>query len=575
MNRAKHNDKLPATGPNSWKGMLNPDVLAVRFRGFPKDHHGKTIPLSEFESMTRHHLAIWRTHIILSYTAGSNYEPKFTVLEKGGKVPVLTDLRMKSPEEEEKPRQAVKVIKKGKSKGAKQDEAEADQKKKKHSRETIIDSDDDSSPSPTPPAKKRKQSGKDRVAYDGESYSDSDGKHGNTPPARKPAPRNASTKASIELSRQVAQEAKAEQSELAKRKVVEFRPKPGGPGSDEGRLRARKRLQEESVLPPCQYLQLRSMQGNTLPKEWTKLGFRAFEVCSLLLMNHSPAAMIDVFIHHIIAAYSSRANINLQVRDAFSLYHAAARRFSLPFKASHKALPPLFPLVVGRAADTAPIPHPSLFELQASIEIHALALKEASRTCALDLDIPAPPVGDDDKFSAALLEGIFDPEVQIPFYYQNEERSVQLVNLHRIGQEVVKWLEEALGVLETQQTFQLGAFPANYLLKMVRGLAFVRGLSLDELHGDDTVGHKLYCRLYDCFASLSLFRYSSLVLGPLVTSIPAAFGSFKRSEKVQVFLAKAGLAVQAWIAFAARRFPSLLQVCHVLNYHAFLCKQLL
>ena len=109
--------RLPRTGNNSYKRLLRPDKIHERFRNLAKDPQGQPIPLIDFETMTETHLAIWKVHIYRSFQEGSEYSPKFRILNKAGTRPKLTVLRMRPKAEDSNEEDEGKPKGKGKGTG--------------------------------------------------------------------------------------------------------------------------------------------------------------------------------------------------------------------------------------------------------------------------------------------------------------------------------------------------------------------------------------------------------------------------------------------------------------------------
>lgn len=234
--------------------------------------------MADFESMPAGTLAIWRDHLVDSFTPGSSYSRKFRFLRKDGIPPKLTMLKLGSSAAKNNKGKGDTAVKKGKS-GAKHGRPRKVKAIPSHNKMSVHDSDGSEIISEKP-AKKKGRGGKGKAISKADVPDSSDDGNARDVPSR---PRSSRTAAisSAQRIRRAAELEKSDGSSPETRAIEKSAPparKPL-PGSADGRIIAAERSATR-ILAKSPYLQTRGMGGGTLPIAWSRQAFDPSKVSS-------------------------------------------------------------------------------------------------------------------------------------------------------------------------------------------------------------------------------------------------------------------------------------------------------
>jgi len=271
---------------------------------------------------------------------------------------------------------------------------------------------------------------------------------------------------------------------------------------------------------------------------------------SICLKDHS-------FLSQVKRALISRRNALVATTDAFSTLR--------------DKLPALFPGISPYTTDGLPNLHPGLFACLAQIQIATGAIDKATKIFQDRGHLPSlPHIESTNRIAQQvtfILNGVFDPLLPIPSLFHLRERTIGWKAAHqgveprlpsksisRAVDLVHSWLLSARASLRTELSLVAAAFPTDYLLRVMRGLWFV------STHGQDMEEkiEGIFRDFINIFSLIAIYRYSKLVLEPLIGDIQrdrgryvpdlsplteAAYSLIKRWQECFAVVAPAALAV--------------------------------
>jgi hypothetical protein len=204
------------------------------------------------------------------------------------------------------------------------------------------------------------------------------------------------------------------------------------------------------------------------------------------------------------------------------------------------------------------IDHPSLFELQATISIHDNALKHSFARFSKPISLPTIPGEGNgnqfDPFTKAILKGIFDVQLEMPYYYFPHEVEVPQSSYSSINSLLEAWIIEALSIMQSKASFVNGSYPKDYLLKIVRALGYLYGADPKRF----VDGISLYERCYLILAAHCIHRYMCGVIQKIASDLIVETG--KRQKWVKGLAHSFSKLISTWNVYAESEFPEVLKV---------------
>jgi hypothetical protein len=201
------------------------------------------------------------------------------------------------------------------------------------------------------------------------------------------------------------------------------------------------------------------------------------------------------------------------------------------FSALRNALPLLIPGISRYTTDGLPILHPGLFATIAQIDISTAAIELSTKLFTDHGHLPTLPViisnSSISRGACFALMGVFNPVLPVPPHVHLREVTMTWQNEklgeHRLPDEAIAravasihtWLASARTSLRSELSIAETAFPPDYLLRIMRGLWFIGS------HGTemDVTMNELFKEFVNIFSFAAIFRYSKLVLEPLLADI--------------------------------------------------------
>lgn len=239
-----------------------------------------------------------------------------------------------------------------------------------------------------------------------------------------------------------------------------------------------------------------------------------------------------------------------QVYDNLRSRHDPAKLFSSAFKTAHSARPDLFLNCISLSNLSKSVPFPSLFELQAALSLHDEALKESNRAFSGEIPFPEPPFSGRNTPLDAALETIFDVELEIPSFENLNLPEISAERVTAVVDKLLEWINTSVMLMESSKAVMVGKFPSDYLLKMIRALAFVYSAEPDRFDQ----AHSLYARISNCIAALAIYRYFVNVMKPLGRGISKDVE--RRSASVKELAENLNELIKLWLAYMSSYISS-------------------
>jgi len=186
-----------------------------------------------------------------------------------------------------------------------------------------------------------------------------------------------------------------------------------------------------------------------------------------------------------------------------------------------------------------PILHPGLFSCIAQIQIATEAISKSSALFQDHGHLPSlPSIHSPNRIAQAAtftLNGVFDPLLSVPSLFHLCERTISwkatgedaeprlpAKAIDRAVDMVYSWLIAVRASLRSELSLVATSFPPDYLLRVMRGLWLILA------HGTDMEGKatELYRDFTTIFSLTALYRYSKLVLEPLLGDIQRDRGKY-------------------------------------------------
>ena len=231
---------------------------------------------------------------------------------------------------------------------------------------------------------------------------------------------------------------------------------------------------------------------------------------------------------------------------------------SLGIRTLHRELALPFPGLVSNSADGIPIRHPGLLNAERQIWMCMEAVASSDTHFSDDILLPSLPSFDQDAPDSGkktyILNGIFNPDVEIPPKLSIFEEPIPAEIYEQVCAKLVEWLKDTLPCLQQRDALEHGRFPDRYLLRMVRAFFWISSAQPDRLGAL----LDLYHDAVNVFSALACYRYTRLILEPLVTEIDGERGRFL--TPIRSMTSKMASVVRSWNRYFAREAPLLLQV---------------
>lgn len=220
------------------------------------------------------------------------------------------------------------------------------------------------------------------------------------------------------------------------------------------------------------------------------------------------------------------------------------------FKPAHALRPVLFSSCISLSTRPKSIPFPSLFELQAAITLHDEALKECRRSFSSKVYLPDPPFIDGATGIDAALGTIFNVELEMPNFENLNLPEISRGQISLAVNRLLEWINKSTMTLESTKILMAAKIPQDYLLKVIRALAFVYAAEPERFDHS----HSLYARLSNCMGAVAVYRYFVNVMKPLGRGISKDVE--KRSESVKDLAAAFNNLIKLFIAYMSSYIPS-------------------
>jgi hypothetical protein len=180
-------------------------------------------------------------------------------------------------------------------------------------------------------------------------------------------------------------------------------------------------------------------------------------------------------------------------------------------------MPSPFPLL-SCAAGNGYIRHPGVFACYSQIFIGSRALKEASQVFIEEAMILDPPSFDgesvQEEIGSILLEHIFNPTFEMPNPAGMFSRIASESTIHCVRDSLIDWIGRVVDELRSPHALQSGKIDPTLFLMIIRAFCFVASSGLAFRSAKE-----LYDSILNMMSATAMFRYSRLVLAPLVHAI--------------------------------------------------------
>jgi hypothetical protein len=233
--------------------------------------------------------------------------------------------------------------------------------------------------------------------------------------------------------------------------------------------------------------------------------------------------------------------------DYMRVRHVHAKDFSGSFKSYRVDLLTPYPTLTHPSFQYS---HPSLFELQATIEMHSLSLKRIASKHTRPQLPPYPTEGPPEApLTTTILRAVQDVKLELPVYwgdidfpFEESESSAPAAAI------LVDWIESVLQVLKELVAFQDLEIPDDYLLVVIRALAYLESVN----QGNRDRHSKLHYSLY----SHCIYRYSYGVLENIASDLISQ--TAKRGPMIRGLAKSIHQLLKSWNQYAKDRLPKIL-----------------
>jgi hypothetical protein len=196
-------------------------------------------------------------------------------------------------------------------------------------------------------------------------------------------------------------------------------------------------------------------------------------------------------------------------------------------KTLHSSLASLYPGIERQTTDHRPVIHQGLFACAAHVALGAAAARLHETEFPGEINFPRIPQPDTSQLSGQLsqvvLAGISDSFLQTPPLYKIGPDLIPDCVVAGVVTELKEWMQSALTVLSEESIISVGDFSEDFLIRLIRALAYVTSHSPAD---DQESLNYLYFRMINVFSFLSMHRYSSLILRPLISAVHQERGRF-------------------------------------------------
>jgi hypothetical protein len=221
----------------------------------------------------------------------------------------------------------------------------------------------------------------------------------------------------------------------------------------------------------------------------------------------------------------------------------------------HKAIPPAYDF------NSKYIAQPSLFDLCTTLHLHDSALK-ANKKFTLKVafgDLNEFVAFDDSGITGEFVRGLKDSTLEIPFICMTMDHRTpypaSFGNTEPFFRQLYEWAENSYEKLCTIDVLTRGTFDLDELLLLVRVIAFI-GFSSSPVFLKRW-SESLYTKLHCCLSVLSIYRYCSNVLSPILAGLYK--GLPKQGDQHQKLLDTMVSSLNGWMELCSSSF----EVCRV------------